>query len=220
MHIGNWSDYKTMMQEPMKLSPDKTIGFIALLLAGVAVLGLVFITLFYSLNPDNPFGTLNDYCVALGGILSGMLALAMFPLHHSSAPRLSWLALLSALLGACFASVGSWLVVTSRTGWFLAGLVSTFGYALIGLWLLSVNISIRKQADFSRRLSTFGILTGIGMAIGLSVIPAIFARVDSLESAPWYAVSGLVGGGMSWNILYTIWCIWFGRLIVSNRVGA
>ncbi len=40
-------------------------------LALVAIIGLVFITLFYSLieSGGGLFGTLNDVCVALGGIL-------------------------------------------------------------------------------------------------------------------------------------------------------
>ena len=59
--------------------------------AVVAVIGLVFITLFYSLSDGvgDPFGAYNDICVGLGGILSGLLALIIFPIHRAYTPRAS-----------------------------------------------------------------------------------------------------------------------------------
>lgn len=195
-----------------------TIGLVAIILALVSIVGLVFITLFYSLNPDNPFGTLNDYCVALGGILSGVLATLLFPFHRSYAPRANWLALVSVWIGAIVAPLGSWLVITSRTGWFLAGLVTTFGYAFIGLWLLALNYSARRWIVFPQRLATFGMIVGGLMAVGLLAGPEIIVRIDSMDLAHWNGSLALFLGGMSWNILYTIWCIWLGRLLLSNKL--
>ena len=98
-------------------------------------MGLLFITLHCSFmnNTGIPFGSLNDLCVALGGILSGALAAGIYPFHRAYAPRASWFAMLSAYLGATIVPIGSVLAIFDTTGWFLAGLVVTVGYDLIGL---------------------------------------------------------------------------------------
>jgi len=200
----------------VKTSSSTATGLIAIALAVVALIGLVFITLFYARG--NPFGTLNDICVALGGILSGALASSLYSIHRTHDPRMSRFALGSGLLGACLAPIGSALVIFGVTGWFLAGLVTTVAYALIGLWLLALNSSARRWIAFPHRLARFGIVAGGVMAIGLLAVPGILTRSDAIESAPWFAVAALVIGGLGWNILYAIWCVWLGRLSLSNRL--
>ncbi len=127
----------------MRASSASITGWISIALALIAIIGLIFITLFYALseNGSGPFGTLNDICVALGGILSGGLAWKMYPTHRSHAPHESRFALGLGLVGAVLVPIGSALVIFNVTGWFLAGLVTTFGYALLGLWLASLSYS-------------------------------------------------------------------------------
>jgi len=162
-------------------------------LALVAIIGLVFITLFYSLieSGGGLFGTLNDVCVALGGILSGGLVWKLYPTHRSHAPRESRITLGIGLVGACLVPIGSGLVIFNVTGWFLAGLVTTFGYAMIGLWLLELNNSALHWIAFPRGLAQYGIVTGWIMAIGLLAAPGILARTDSIETAQWFVLIAL-----------------------------
>ena len=204
----------------MKGTSSETIGRNALALAVVAVIGLASITLFYSLFAGNggPFGTLKDICVALGGILSGGLVWRLYPLHRQLAPHLSRFAFASGLLGACLAPIGSGMAIFDVTGWFLAGLVTTFGYALIGLWLLGFNYSARGWPALPRRLTLFGMVAGGVAAIGILAGPGIIARTDATDSAPWFVLAALYLGGLGWNILYTIWCFWLGRLLLSKRL--
>src|SRR5512143_3439949 len=107
-----------------------TIGRVALAVDAVELIGLVLIAIFYAYidNIGGPFGMLNDLCVALGGILSGVLASMLYRVHHSYAARSGDVARALALAGAIIAPLGSLLVLTGVTGWFLAGLVTTFGY--------------------------------------------------------------------------------------------
>jgi hypothetical protein len=88
----------------MSTSSSRVIGQIAILMAIVAIIGLVFIALFYGLieRGGGPFGTLNDGCVALGGIL----VWTFHPLYRSYAPRASQFALASGLIGAGLAPTG------------------------------------------------------------------------------------------------------------------
>jgi hypothetical protein len=188
--------------------------------AVVAVIGLIFITLFYSLSGgvSNPFGAYNDICVGLGGILSGILALIIFPFHRTYAPRASWFALLCGCIGAIVAPIGSALVYFSYTGWFLAGLVTTFGYAFIGIWFLILNYSALHWIFFPRNLAKFGIVTGWVMIVGILAGPGILARIDYVDAAQWYVLTALIVGGVGWNLLYTVWCIWVSRLLLSKRL--
>lgn len=204
----------------MKSTSSEAIGRIALALAIVATIGLASITLFYALFSGNggPFGTLNDICVALGGILSGVLAWKLYPFHRQSAPQLSRIALASGLLGASLAPIGSGMAIFDVTGWFLAGLVTTFGYALIGLWLLGLNYSARGWPAFPRRLALFGMVAGGIAAIGVLAGLGIVTGTDTTDSAPWFISTALYLGGLGWNILYTIWCFWLGRLLLSKRL--
>jgi len=204
----------------MNTSSSTTIGWIAIITGIVAIVGLIFIALFYALieSGGDSFGTLNDLCVALGGILSGILVWRLYPIHRSHAPRASHFALGSGMVGACLAPFGSGLVIFNITGWLLAGLVTTFGYALIGLWLLGLNYSARRWLAFPQRLAQFGILAGGVMASGILAGPGILARTDAMESSQWFVLTALYVGGLGWNILYTIWCIWLGHLLLSKRL--
>jgi hypothetical protein len=178
----------------MNTTSSITIGRVAILTAFIAIIGLVLITLFYALIEigGGPFGTLNDICVALGGIISGILVWMLYPLHRSYAPRSSRFALASGLIGACL--------------------------ALIGLWLQGFNNSARTWQGFPRRLAQFGLIAAAVMAIGILAGPGILARTDEIDSAQWYVLAALFVGSLGWNILYTIWCLWFGRLLVSKKL--
>jgi hypothetical protein len=194
------------------MGSDRTgvgVGRLATAVGVIAVLGLICIALFALIG--EPFGTLNDGCVALGGILSACLAWALYLTTRGTAPGLSLLALSSNWIGALLAVVGSGLVMFNITGWFLAGLVTTFGYALIGLWLLATNRSALRMPVIPRRLAWFGIVAGGISACGLLAAPGILARTDDMGAAPWFVTWSLYVGGLGWNILYTIWCLWLGR---------
>lgn len=203
------------MMEPLS---SKTTARTALILAGVAILGLVFITLFYMVSGGSggPFGTLNDICVALGGILSGVLAWRLYPAQRAYTPRLSRLALVSGLLGAIIAPIGSIMAIFDMSGWFLAGLVGTLGYALIGLWLLSLNYALHGRLELPKSLTLLGMAAGVLMMVGFLALPGVAARMDLPETAPWFVATALYVGGFGWNILYAIWCIWFGRHFLAQ----
>ena len=203
----------------MRASSASTAGQIAIALAVIVIVGLVSISLYYALlqRGDNPFGTLNDICVALGGFLSGALAWKLYPTHRSHAPRESRISLMLALVGSCLVPVGSALVVFNITGWLLAGLVTTLGYALIGLWLVELSSSALHWLAFPKQFAHYGIIAGWVMAFGLLAAPGILARIDTMQAAPWYVLLALFVGGLGWNILYTIWCVGLGRLLLLNQ---
>ncbi|MCC6190800.1 MAG: hypothetical protein IT318_17380 [Anaerolineales bacterium] len=66
------------------------------------------------------------------------MAWRLYPWHRAQAPGSSQPALGAAWSDGLIAVAGSVLVASHRTGWYLAGLVTTLGYTLLGLWLLAL----------------------------------------------------------------------------------
>jgi hypothetical protein len=189
-----------------------TVGWVAIATGVVALIGLAFIILFFTVG--QPFGTLNDICIGLAAILSGVLAWMLYPEHHAQSPLLSQVVLIVALAGGLVVAIGSALVIFGVTGWFLAGLYMAAGNALIGLWLLGLNYSAQHGNSWPLSLAIFGLVIGVIMALGLVAVPGIFSGVDSQETAPW--IINYVGqaGGLGWLVLYPIWCILLGRILL------
>ena len=189
----------------------QTIGGTAVATGVVALLGLVFIILFFTAG--QPFGTLNDVCIGLAAILSGVLAWVLYPVHHATSPHLSLLALIAALLGALVVTAGSVLVISGVSSWYLAGLYMTVGNALIGLWLLAMSCSARQSNPWPGGLVVFGLVLGAVMAVGLMAVPGILRGIDAQGAAPWFVNAGYIGG-LGWLILYPIWCLCLGRTLL------
>jgi hypothetical protein len=188
-----------------------TIGWVAIASGAVGLAGLAFIILFFTVG--QPFGTLNDLCIGLAAILSGVLAWMLYPAHHAQSPQLSQAALAAASVGAFVVAVGSALVIFRVTGWFLAGLYMTAGNGFIGLWLLGLSYSAQNSNSWPHGLAVFGLVAGVIMAVGLVSAPGIAKGIDAQASAPWFVNVGYVGG-LGWLVLYPVWCIWLGRILL------
>jgi uncharacterized membrane protein YeaQ/YmgE (transglycosylase-associated protein family) len=188
-------------------------GWVALATAITTVLATVLIFLFYAAG--GPFGTFNDIFNGVAGILSGVLAWTLtsqFGINFSLQSRAS---LVLAVIGAIVVLIGSILIIFDVTGWVLAGWYTTVGNALIGMWLLMFNDSMRRSNMLPRRLVTFGLFVGAIMAVGIIAIPGILRGIDSADLTPGYlnlAYLGYVGT----YFLYPAWTIWLGRTLLSR----
>jgi hypothetical protein len=196
--------------------PSRNLGWLAIAVGGVILLGDVSLILFFTIGSF--FGTFNDLCIAFAAILSGLLSWILYPANRAYSPRLSQLLLTAALVGALVASIGSAFVIFDVTGYFLAGLMNFFGYGLVGLWLLGLNYSARRRNGWPRRLVRFGLLSGASMAVGLLTGPGIVGHIDNPELAPWFLYVAPVAS-LGWLLLYPIWSIWLGRVLLTNRLS-
>lgn len=179
---------------------------LALATAVIDLLGVVSLIIFFAIG-GGPFGLFNDVANGLVGLLS--LGLAWLWVTNR---RSGWsaLALAAAGLGAIAVVIGSVLIIFDLTGWYLAGLVSTFGNALLGIWLLVANRLHRNVPELPRRLIMLGIAAAIFMIIGLLALPGVVARIDDPQLAPWYVNAGLLNW-MGIYVLYPVWCLWLSR---------
>lgn len=189
-----------------------SIGWVAIATGFTGLLALVFIILFFTIG--QPFGTINDVCIGLTAILSGVLAWMYYPQFLTRFPLLSQVTLVIAFVGILIVVVGSVLVIFGFTGWYLAGLYMASGNALLGIWLLGLNYTAGHSNSWPHGLVIFGIIIGFIMVLGLAAIPGIFNRIDAWENAPWYV--NYIGqvGALGWLVLYPIWCILLGSVFL------
>jgi hypothetical protein len=181
------------------------VSRVALATAVVSLLAVLSLITFYAVG--GPFGFLNDVANGLIGLLS--LALAWLWVRNR---RGGWstLAIAFASLGAIVMVLGSLLIIVDITGWYLAGLVSSLGSALLGIWLLIANRLHRSAPELPRGLILLGMTTGIFMIIGWLALAGVIARIDDPQLAPLYVNAGLLNW-MGTYLLYPVWCLWLSR---------
>lgn len=193
--------------------PALSTGYLLILIGIVALLGVVAISLMFAVG--GIFGPLNDVANGVEAVLSALLAWRLYPWLRSRAPRASGLVCGAASVGALIAVVGSILIIFDLTGWYLAGLYTMFGYALIGIWMFAANYTTLQHNEWPRRLSYLGLLTAICMALGVLAGPGILSGFDDPAAAPLVVNLGMLGS-LGWMLLYPAWCLWLGWLLLSH----
>jgi hypothetical protein len=185
-------------------------GRLALAVGAVAAGSVVCLATYFVVG--GPFGTINDVGNAATGILSGLLA---WGLRRQIPGRASDISVAAALVGAGLTVIGSALVVSGTTGFLLAGLVSSVGFAGIGAWLLVANRS-GAAAAWPRGIRRLGVAAGALMAVGVISAPGVLLRLDDMATAPAWIWVGFI----SWlgtYVAYPAWAIWMG--IVEMRLA-
>lgn len=157
-----------------------------------------------------PFGTINDLGNAAAGVLSAGLA---WQLRGVLPGRSRTVGLGAAFVGSALAVTGSSLVVSGTTGWLLAGLVSSVGYAGIGAWLVLANRE--APAAWPRQLRRLGVVAGALMITGLLALPGIALRQDDPASAPGWVWLGFLG----WLGIYLVYPAWAISLGLGQRAA-
>lgn len=178
-------------------------GRLALAVGVVAAGSALSLATYFAVQ--GPFGTLSDLGNATTGILSACLA---WRLRREVGGRTGDLAVGAAVAGAAISTAGSALVVSGTTGFFLAGLVSSVGFAAIGAWLIVLNRSA-IAATWPSRLPVLGVVAGALMAVGVVMLPGIVLRLDDIETAPGWVWIGQLGW-LGTFVVYPIWAIWLG----------
>lgn len=204
------------MIEPFLLAvyPPQTIGALAVAGSAAGFTALAFAVMAFALG--RTFGRISDALVALAALLNVGLAMVLLPEHRVGEPQLALIAFSLALLGGFVAAFGSILAATGAASWFLAQLYVAAGNALLGIWLVMLNVWAGGADAFPNGVVTIGVFAGSVMALGMGAIPGILVGADSEQSAPW--ISRYVGraGNLGWLILAPLWCAWLGRSLLRS----
>ena len=153
------------------------------------------------------FGFGNDLANGVVGLLTIALAWLWVSPRTTIWTRVG---LAAATVGGTLMIIGSVLIIFDITGWYLAGLVSSAGSALIGIWLLVANRLQRYSARLPGRLIMLGMTAAIFMILGWLAVPGVVARIDDPQLAPWFVNAGL-SSWMGTYLLYPVWCLWLSR---------
>jgi hypothetical protein len=175
---------------------------VALAVAVLVVLAMVALVLFYGVG--GPFGTINDGLNLAVGLGSSVLAAASIPRARAGALDLAAGAL--GILGGAVFALGAYLVLTDRTGWFLAGLASGVGAGFMGTWLLVLNRPLQAGSRTRVGSPRLGRLAGAVMVLGLLGVPGWMSGVDDWVAAPWYVSIGMLCW-LGTYVLYPAWCL-------------
>ena len=190
-----------------------TVGWTAIATGIAVILAVMFLILMATVN--GRFGTVNDVLNSIVGISSAVLVWMLYAELHARSPWMSQVGLALAAVGAIFTIIGSVLIIFGYTDFVLAGWYTGIGNALIGLWLAVFCTSMLSGGTLPHNLVVFGLVAGGFMVMGLLGIPGILARVDTMESLPWYLGAAYLGF-LGTYILYPIWTIWLGRILLSR----
>jgi len=194
---------------------SKPFGLFLLSIGMVAVLGFIFLIIFFiGYFNDIPsilfFGPLNDIFGSLVAILSAVLATVFI---FSQSKRWSW----PYLIGAILSWIGAFIVTLDSliAGGIISGssasilrikygfpsLLTThnqdYGFGLIGIWLIMVIVQASQTKSWPDYLIGLGLSAGILMMIGL---------VGS-------------NGALGFVFIYPIWCIVTGRYILRRATN-
>ena len=195
--------------ERWAIPDDRDVRRLALVTGVVGYAAVAFLIALFVVG--EPFGTLNDILNGLLGILSAWLAWSMLRRGVSSGALTA-----VAGLGAAITVLGSALVISRTTGFFLAGLVSGVGFALIGLWLIEANRILGRAKALPRPLSRLGLAAGAAMVFGFVNLPGIAMRLDDMANVPpWIWIGSLWFLGAF--VLYPAWALWLGLRRVDDR---
>jgi hypothetical protein len=174
---------------------------IATVLGVDLLISVIALVLFFTIGA--PFGAINDWTIALSGVLGVVLTLMLRTRSTVGVVLTAF-----GVVGWALVLVGSLLVISRTTGFLLGGLVESFGFALVGVWLIAINRS--PDLPLAQRLRVLGVVAGVVMLVGIVVLPAILSRADDMATAPAYVWLGFVGW-IGIFILLPIWAMWFGR---------
>lgn len=150
-------------------------------------------------------GAVNDVGNAVLGVLSLAMAWTLYAAPRRTSRALVLLGLTA--VGAALTVVGTILVMTGTTGFYLAGLWSSFGFALIGIWLLGTAAGALRRA---------GLIAGAVMTLGLLGVPGILMGIDDMNTAPAWTFAA----GFSWAGTYLLFPAWTLRLATRNAPEA
>jgi hypothetical protein len=189
------------------------VGWTAIATGGAVIVAVITLVLMYTVNGPF-FGRVNDVFNSIVGISSVVLAWMLYAEFHARSPLISQITLALAMVGMIFTIIGSVLIIFGYTDFVLAGWYTGVGNALIGLWLAAFCYSMLSSDAFPHNLVVFGIVVGAFMVMGLLGIPGILTRVDTMESLPWYLGAAYMGF-LGTYVLYPIWAIWFGRILIK-----
>lgn len=209
----------------------KSGGWTALIAGCLEILGLVFLILFFALelpleSSSLRFGYLSDVTPIITAPVNLVLIVILFLLQRKDSPGL---AAMAAILG--FTGV---LITASTNIRFVSGEITLekqiqlfyMSMVFLGAWHILVNFLARQTGLLPSRLTTLGVLVGMGqvMMFVSSVILGGYEEIflssfDGIAQNTGLLVSLIIGIPMVLigYLCAPIWLVWLGRVLIREN---
>jgi hypothetical protein len=183
-------------------------GWSAYVTAVADIIGFVSLFLFFAIG--GPAGFINDIASVFLSLSLILPALAWHHLHRSLFPRLSLVNLAIGIIAMFTAAILQAALVVGKVEFEQSLRPVLAANAVIGLWFAANGLLASRgsrEGTVPRGLGWVSLVTGIGLIL------IIVGFWIGGESHPFTAVGGLVAfAGM------LTWAIWFGKLLISERL--
>lgn len=203
----------------------------ALAAGSIEVLGMIFLILFFAVELPQGitstlrFGFLSDLLPILAApfVLAVMIVLSVD--QHKTAPQLSVIAALLGIAGTLVVAGTNILFISEEIT--LEEQIQLFyvSIALLGFWHILVNYLARRDGFLPPRLTTFGLLVGVGQVMMFVVSLFLGGDDDMIWLSPRVIVNNIpllislaISGPMALvgYLGAPVWLLWLGRTHVIN----
>jgi hypothetical protein len=215
-------------------------GWSAYFSAGIAIIGVIALLLFYGLefpqaiatgsDSQQVFGPLSDYAGLFQFLAMLPLAVALHQLAPARNRRLSRVAAILGSAGLLTAALAQFLLVAHIIDFTVNLPIVLVGMVFIGVWLVVANRLGRASGALSRRLTRLGMFTGAMFAAlgGLTLVmtlaytanPTAIANLGSfLLENPILAGAIIVvftPALLAYFIGVSVWLIGIGRRLIAG----
>jgi hypothetical protein len=184
-------------------------GWSAYVTAVADIIGFVSLFVFFAVG--GPAGVINDISSVFLSLSLIPPALAWHHLHRSSFPRLSLVNFAIGMIAMLTTAILQAALVVGKVEFEQSLRPVLAANAVVGLWLVVNGVlasrGLHREGSVPRGLAWVSLVAGIGLIL------IILGFWIGGEAHPLTAVGGLVAFA---GIL--IWAIWFGKLLLSERV--
>lgn len=178
-------------------------GWSAIVSAIATVVGFVTLVIFFSLG--QPWGTFNDVASVILAFSLLPVLLALYYLQRQNAPVVALGVLVIGVLALLVAAVFQLLLIFNVIEFRQTAVVVPAAFGLFGAALVVYSALARAHGSLPDALALLGIVAGV--SYGLVIVGFILGG----QEHPLAAI-----GGVTAVIIYPIFAIWFGRLLLSG----
>lgn len=180
-------------------------GWSAFTSAIVTIVGLVTLTLFFTLG--EPWGTINDISSVVLALSTLPVLVVLHRLHRHDVPAVSLVTFFIGVLAMLVVVVFQTLLIVRVIAFAQTAVVVPVAYGLFGASLMVYSYLALAHEVLSRRLAVLGIIAGAGYVM------VIIGFILGGQEHPLTAI-----GGLTTVVCYPIWAIWFGRMLLAGRL--
>ena len=174
------------------------------IVSGIAtIIGFVTIIIFFSVG--QPWGTMNDVSSVILAFSLLPVLLALYYLHRQHAPGITLSVLVIGVLALLVAAIFQLLLIFGIIAFEQTAVIVPAAFGLFGAALAIYNVLTRRYNSLPNPLAWLGIVAGV------SYVLVIVGFILGGQEHPLTAI-----GGVTAVIIYPIFAIWFGRILLSG----